>query len=297
MILATKVGSSGISLSGGQKQRLALARAVYACNDVIMLDDIFSGLDADTEEHVFKALFARNGLFRKLHTTVILATHAVHRLSYADHIVALDSDGSVAEQGTLEELKANGGYVALLKAQYKEQANDGRDPQQKDTTSVLVGADQGNPIDDTAEELARGNGDFALYSYYFGSVHWASSLLWMTLLVLEGSLPKLSELVVKYWVSALDKNGSSVNSFYLGIYASVSIIAVFALVGGAYHLIVFFSPRSAKTLHERLLRSVMHAPLSFFTSVDTGTTMNRCVILDPERKEKRKSKFTNIFNF
>ncbi|KAJ5806253.1 uncharacterized protein N7503_003855 [Penicillium pulvis] len=272
---STKVGSSGISLSGGQKQRLALARAIYACKDVILLDDIFSGLDADTEEHVFKALFARNGLFRRLDTTVILATHAVRRLSYADHIVALDSDGSVAEQGTLEELKANGGYVALLKAQYKDQANDGNNPQQKDATAVLAGPDQGSHIDTTAEELARGNGDFSLYFYYFGSVHWASSLLWMTLLALEGLLPKFSELLVKFWVSALDKNGSSVNSFYLGLYASVSIIAVIALVGGAYHLIIFFSPRSAKTLHERVLKAVMHAPLSFFTSVDTGTTMNR----------------------
>ena len=274
-ILATKVGSSGISLSGGQKQRLALARAVYACKDVVMLDDIFSGLDADTEEHVFKALFTRNGLFRRLNTTVILATHAVHRLSYADHIVALNSDGSVAEQGTLEDLKANGGYVALLKAQYKDQANDGRNTQQKDTTNALVGPDQGNRIDTTEEELARGNGDFALYFYYFGSVHWASSFCWMTLLVVEGLLPKLGELVVKFWVSSLETNGKSVDSFYLGLYASVSAVAAIAVIVGPYHLFIYFCPRSAETLHERVLKSVMHAPLSFFTSVDTGTTMNR----------------------
>ncbi|KAJ5663871.1 hypothetical protein N7507_004602 [Penicillium longicatenatum] len=272
---STKVGSSGISLSGGQKQRLALARAVYACKEVVMLDDIFSGLDADTEEHVFKALFAINGLFRRLNTTVILGTHAVHRLSYADHIVALDKDGSVAEQGTLEELKANGGYVALLKAQYKNQANVKTNPQQKDKTSALAGSGQGDRIDTMEEELARGSGDFALYLYYFGSVHWASSLLWMTLLVMDGLLPKVSELVVKYWVSSLENNGSSVNSLYLGLYALVSIMAVFALVGGGYHLFIFFCPRSAETLHERVLNSVMHAPLSFFTSVDTGTTLNR----------------------
>lgn len=68
--LATKVGSSGISLSGGQKQRLALARAVYARKSVILLDDILSGLDAETEEHIFKSLFARKGLFRRMGTTV-----------------------------------------------------------------------------------------------------------------------------------------------------------------------------------------------------------------------------------
>lgn len=97
----------------------------------------------------------------------------------------------------------------------------------------------------------------------------------MTFFVLEGVAPKLSELLVKSWVSALKAHGSAVNTFYLGLYALVSIITAFALVGGAYHLLMFFAPRSAQTLHKRLLKSVMHAPLSFFTSVDTGTTMNK----------------------
>ncbi|KAF4769687.1 hypothetical protein HAV15_011431 [Penicillium sp. str.  len=272
---STEVGSSGISLSGGQKQRLALARAVYACKSVILLDDILSGLDAETEEHIFKSLFARKGLFRRMGTTVLLSTHAVQRLAYADHIVAMESDGSIAEQGTLEELKTSGGYLSHLKAQYKEQASDEVRPQQHEATnSVLNVSDQGNH-DAMEGGLTRQNGDFALYLYYFGSVHWASSAFWMTFLVLEGVASKLSELLVKSWVSALESQGSAVNTFYLILYALVSIIAAFALVGGAYHLLMFFAPRSAQTLHKRLLNSVMHAPLSFFTSVDTGTTMNR----------------------
>lgn len=241
-----------------------------------MLDDIFSGLDADTEEHVFKSLFARGGLFRRLGTTVLLATHAVHRLSYADHIVAMESDGSVAEQGTLEELKAGGGYVTLLNAQYKDQANHEIDPQQQRATKLaLADSDQGNGIDTVEEDLTRQDGDFALYLYYFGSVHWASTAFWMTLFLLQGLSSKLSELLVNIWVGSLEKNGSAVNSFYLGLYALLSILTTTTLVGGAYHYFLYFAPRSAESLHERLLKSVMHAPLSFFTSVDTGTTTNR----------------------
>jgi ABC-type multidrug transport system fused ATPase/permease subunit len=97
----------------------------------------------------------------------------------------------------------------------------------------------------------------------------------MTFFVVEGVSPKLSELLVKIWVSSLENHGTVVNSFYLGIYALVSITTAFALLGGAYHLFMFFAPRSAETLHKRVLISVMHAPLSFFTSVDTGTTLNR----------------------
>ena len=41
-----------------------------------MLDDVFSGLDADTEEHIFNKVFGPEGMLRRLGTTVILVTHA-----------------------------------------------------------------------------------------------------------------------------------------------------------------------------------------------------------------------------
>lgn len=71
-------------MSGGQKQRLALARAVYARKELVILDDVFSGLDAETEEQVFNRLFGAAGLFRQMNTAVLLVTHAVHRLPYSD---------------------------------------------------------------------------------------------------------------------------------------------------------------------------------------------------------------------
>ncbi|KAF4345386.1 hypothetical protein FBEOM_687 [Fusarium beomiforme] len=53
----TNVGSDGIALSGGQKQRVSLARALYLESDLVILDDVFSGLDADTELQVFQRVF------------------------------------------------------------------------------------------------------------------------------------------------------------------------------------------------------------------------------------------------
>lgn len=48
LILAIK----SITLSGGQKQRVSIARAVYLHTDLLVFDNVLSGLDTDTEEKV-----------------------------------------------------------------------------------------------------------------------------------------------------------------------------------------------------------------------------------------------------
>ena len=73
----TLVGSRGVVLSGGQKQRLALARAVYAKKDILLLDDVFSALDVKVGQRVFQRLLSpEHGLLRTLGTTVVLVTHS-----------------------------------------------------------------------------------------------------------------------------------------------------------------------------------------------------------------------------
>ena len=54
--LDTRIGEQGMSLSGGQRQRLALARAVLAQPQVLVLDDTLSALDVHTEKLVEEAL-------------------------------------------------------------------------------------------------------------------------------------------------------------------------------------------------------------------------------------------------
>jgi len=54
----------------------ALARAIYARNSVIILDDVFSGMDAHTTDIVSSRLLGPKGLLRMIPTTVIIATHS-----------------------------------------------------------------------------------------------------------------------------------------------------------------------------------------------------------------------------
>lgn len=109
----TNIGSDGIALSGGQKQRVSLARALYLHSELLVLDDIFSGLDADTEEEVFRKVFGPDGLLRRRRATVLLCTHSIRHLPAADHIIALGNN-SVVEQGSYATLATRQGYVQRL---------------------------------------------------------------------------------------------------------------------------------------------------------------------------------------
>ena len=53
----------------------AIARAIYARQKLAVFDDVFSGLDAVTEERVFRRVFGKQGLLKQTGVSVLLATH------------------------------------------------------------------------------------------------------------------------------------------------------------------------------------------------------------------------------
>ena len=106
------IGEDGIKLSGGQKQRLALARALVTDPRILILDDVTSALDGETEARVQDALKS----VMKGRTTFIIA----HRLSSvvdADRIVVMD-DGRIVDVGGHYELVDRPG---LYRDAYREQ--------------------------------------------------------------------------------------------------------------------------------------------------------------------------------
>jgi ATP-binding cassette subfamily B protein len=112
----TTVGERGITLSGGQKQRTALARAVMADAEILILDDALSAVDTYTEEEILSRL---RGVMRE--RTSIIVSHRISTVREADHIFVLDN-GRVAERGSHDQLVARGGlYAALYRKQLLEE--------------------------------------------------------------------------------------------------------------------------------------------------------------------------------
>jgi ATP-binding cassette subfamily B protein/subfamily B ATP-binding cassette protein MsbA len=119
----TFIGERGVKLSGGQQQRLAIARAILASPQILILDEATSNLDTESEQ-LIQASMATLLAGR---TTFVIA-HRLSTIRRADMILLME-DGRVIERGTHEELmNARGSYHEMVMRQAEVSGQDAKDP-------------------------------------------------------------------------------------------------------------------------------------------------------------------------
>jgi len=106
--MQTVVGEKGLTLSGGQRQRMQLARALYRGWRLILLDDVLSAVDHETESRLLAVL--REAIGREQASAVIVS-HRLTALAHADEIVVLE-EGRITARGSHASLVAAGGRYA-----------------------------------------------------------------------------------------------------------------------------------------------------------------------------------------
>ncbi|KAL4994768.1 P-loop containing nucleoside triphosphate hydrolase protein [Aspergillus recurvatus] len=276
----TSVAGNGTTLSGGQKQRIALARAVYSRHKTVLLDDVFSGIDATTVEHIGSHLFGPGGLLRKMQTTVVLATHSRFLLQHADNIVVL-ADGRIVETGTFQNLKADNDFVQDMEnalptpsptaVQYeKETVSPFRDPDDDD------GTDEAEPHNEQpGENLSRQQGDLSIYAYYASASGSTTVALCLACALIWAVCGEFATVWLDIWTSANAEHPNSRIGMYLGVYVFLGIASVVFTIAVSWLLIVNIVSSSALKLHERVLSSTFRAPIHFFYQVDIGSITNR----------------------
>lgn len=94
------VGENGALLSGGEKQKIALARAILHNKEILVLDEVTSNIDTNSEKIIYDFLFNSS-----IDKTIITITHDSNILKLMDKIILLDNG----------ELVSSGSYDFLIK--------------------------------------------------------------------------------------------------------------------------------------------------------------------------------------
>jgi ATP-binding cassette, subfamily B, multidrug efflux pump len=112
----TRITSGGYNLSQGQRQLLAIARAILAQSDILILDEATSSIDTTTEIEIQKGI---NRLTEG--RTCFVIAHRLKTIENADRILVIHQ-GEIIESGTHQELLHKKGFYFKM---YESQFNNG----------------------------------------------------------------------------------------------------------------------------------------------------------------------------
>ncbi|KAI4538922.1 hypothetical protein MG293_011189 [Ovis ammon polii] len=285
----TVIGDRGTPLSEGQKARVSLARAVYQDADIYLLDDPFSAVDAGVSRYLFEQCICQ-ALREKI---TILVTHQWQYLKAASWILILKG-GTIAQCGTyIGLLKSGVDFDFLLKRNEEEPSPDlesstlknqsrplmrGAAPELQDTENIEVTL----PLEDRLE----GKVGIKTYSdYVTADTQWFSLIFLILVNITAQVAYVLQDWWLSYWANlqsdlyfgAYGKGETDVMldlKWYLGTYSGLTVSTI--LFGITRSLMLFYVlVNSSQTLHNKMLWSILRAPVLFFYRNPIGRILNR----------------------
>jgi ATP-binding cassette, subfamily C (CFTR/MRP), member 1 len=271
---STVIGSSGIALSCGQRQRVAIARALYLADaDLLIFDDVLSGLDARTTDHVFQHVFGRDGMLRRRGATVVLCTHNLRHFQAADYTIRIGSNGDVFEEepSVPENVLVNSDLGSDLEPATAEALG---------STEEMALTCSSPTVAMTAEEAeARKLGDASVFGYYIRTIGLTPIVAFVFACVCNGFLNNFPRIWLTFWAddAARPQRGlvqKHSQTYYVGIYGMLQVLALISFMAAVVLVLGPFIRLSGSALHQRALETVINAPLQLLTTSDTGMITN-----------------------
>ncbi|KAI9167099.1 ATP-binding cassette transporter abc4 [Paramyrothecium foliicola] len=277
----TVVGENGTSLSGGQKARVALARALYSKAPLLLLDDVFSALDAKTAAGVWKYCFCTDLLKGR---TVVLVTQVPWIAAQADLAIALEKGqvqevephiGVVREPINIAEVLGGNADEPVASAAQSETENEiqANGDAANDQSKIAEDKSSHHMVSQEAIMSGRvGRLTFLQYMGYFGNPIFAISCIlgiFLSNIAYTGSGFWLSK-----WVGAYKTKAHVDIAYYMGIYSLFTLgeVAMYAVVIVGFE---WGAWRAARKLHNDFIRAIMGVSLSWFKAIPVGRITNR----------------------
>ncbi|KAF7590450.1 hypothetical protein BBP40_002854 [Aspergillus hancockii] len=304
----TDLGANGVNLSGGQKWRVALARALYSRAGVLVLDDIFSAVDARVGRHLFER--ALTGSLAEGRTRIVATHHTALCWSEMKYYVLLEN-GRVSFAGKPENYcpdlsPSNTGSIQL--ADHVDSVAQ-QDHLPAPTSRIQKSSRQDPSEEDIkgkafyeAETRATGAVKLSMYSIYLKAC--GGYRYWVPILLTFG-VTLVTELAIPYWVSIWTRDLGSVQPttlmniqstpygfterlgqqslpqssgkslwFYLGIYLGLFLTSTLVKLL-RFKLIFMASIRASLAMFEMFLLRILQVPLSFLDTTPVGQILNR----------------------
>ncbi|PPQ65474.1 hypothetical protein CVT26_000114 [Gymnopilus dilepis] len=306
----TEVGEKGITLSGGQRARIALARAVYARADLVLLDDCLAAVDSHVARHVFDNIIGPNGLLST--KARLLVTNSISFIRHFDSL-AFIRRGIILERGSYTSLLANPnseisklvrGHATGVSASGFNTPFSTSGSLTPDVSTEQSAMEEGEHAKILSEKLHRrqsfpkakvitsvsahvpdkglqkehkehGRVKVDVYRQYVLAASRLGFAFFLFATVAQQAASVMATFTLRYWGEHNRETGDNSGRFkYLLVYGLFSLSSSILGALSAITLWVYCALRSSKHLHDSMLQSLICAPLSFFELTPTGRILN-----------------------